>query len=328
MTALDESILRHDRVHEPADDPRWRESYYFSFFDERTGIGGFSSIGKRPARGHSGSINAIWGPATSTLIASELGSFEGHDDAYDVAGLSYASDEPYGSWRLRFEGVLNDGGSEIECDHGALGPTGRSLATKVEVAYDLTFTPSYPPYLYEHRPEWRDLFTGHVDEVGAVTGEVEIAGQRYEIDARGGKDHSWGVRDWFKAQAWRWIDLVGGELAAECALWRATFDGDEWVEDGAIFTDGSALALERYREEFATVPRAGKERPAEVSFAVDAGGRTLEAEGRVVRVVPIFFGRDVDGGRLVSWNDRALVECTVDGRPGWANVEFESLVRE
>jgi hypothetical protein len=170
-----------------------------------------------------------------------------------------------------------------------------------------------------------------VEKLGIVSGarvELEIAGERYTIDGRGGKDHSWGVRDWFRPQAWRWIDLVGSGLTAECALWRATFDGEEWVEDGAVFTDGQALGLEAYREHFTTAPRERKERPAQIAVAVDAGGRTLEAEGRVVRVVPIFFGRDADGGRLVSWNDRALVECTVDGRPAWANVEFESLVRE
>jgi len=324
MSTLDDSVRRHDRVHEPADDPRWRESYYFSFFDPGHGIGGFSSIGKRPARGHSGSINVVWGPEIETLIASELDSFETHDDRHEAAGLGYESQEPFGSWRLRFDGELNDGGREVECDHAALGTTAASSAPKVHVSYDLTFTPAYPPYLYEHRPEWRDLFTGHVDEVGAVTGELEIDGRRYAIDGRGGKDHSWGVRDWFKAQAWRWIDLVGDGLDAELALWRATFDGEEWVEDGAIFTNGSALALERYRERFTTAPRARKAMPDHVEVAVDAGGRTLEAEGRVVRVVPIFFGRE---GQL-SWNDRALVECRVDGQAAWANVEFETLVRE
>lgn len=325
MTRLDDSVLRHDRVHEPADDSRWRESYYFSFFDQRTGIGGFSSIGKRPARGHSGSINVIWGPQIPTLIASELDSFGEHDDTYEVAGLSYESDRPFGSWRLRFEGVLNDGGDGLECDHAALGPTASSQAPKVEVAYDLTFTPSYPPYLYEHRAEWQNLFTGHVDEVGAVAGELRIGGVRHELDGRGGKDHSWGVRDWFKAQAWRWVDLVGEGLDAELALWRATFDGESWVEDGAIFTDGSALPLARYEEQVTTAPRVRKPRPAEVSIAVEAaGGRRLELSGRAVRVVPIFFGRE----GLLSWNDRALVECTVGGLPAWANVEFESLVRE
>jgi hypothetical protein len=117
-----------DRVHEPGGDPRWRESYYFSFFGPEAGIGGFSSIGKRPSRGHAGFINVIWGPDMQTLVASEFDTIEGHDDNHSVAGLRYSAEQPFGPWRLDFQGSLNDGGAALECEHRALGPTGRSEA--------------------------------------------------------------------------------------------------------------------------------------------------------------------------------------------------------
>lgn len=319
--------LEHDRVHEPRDDPRWRESYYFSFFDWDSGIGGFTSIGKRPAKGHAGSINCIWGPGIPTLVASEYGGIEGHADDHVVAGLRYGGNEPFGPWKLSFEGLLNDGGSGVECDYGALGPTARSAARKAFVRYVLTFTPTYEPYLYEQREEWRDLFDGHIDEVGTVEGELEVDDQLIRIRGRGAKDHSWGVRDWFKPAAWRWMDVLSLE-GPELALWRARFNG-EWVEDGAVYVPRDVAGLTSYAERIAHAERERKPLPTAIEFEAEAGGERLAARGEVIRVVPIFFGRDVDGDRETSWNDRALVRFeTETGAVAWANVEFESLLRE
>ena len=316
-----------DLIHQPRDDPRWRESYYFSFFDWNLGIGGFSSIGKRPAKGHAGSINVIWGPSAPTLVASEFDSFTEHSDDHSVAGLGYRATRPYGPWELSFAGELNDGGTGIECGHEALGPTGRSPASKVPVRYDLTFTPLYSPYLYVERDEWRDLFDGHIDEIGLVEGELEIGGETHRIKGRGAKDHSWGVRDWFKPDAWRWIDVLA-EDGPELALWRAQFDGD-WVEDGAVYGPDGVDGLSEYEESVETSGRPRKPLPTRIRLRAAGGSQHVAVAGEVARVVPIFFGRDLDGGRQVSWNDRALVRCDTEaGRVAWANVEFENLLAE
>lgn len=318
---------QEDLIHQPRNDPRWRESYYFSFFDWNLGIGGFSSIGKRPAKGHAGSINVLWGPSIPTLVASEYDSFSEHSDDHAVAGLTYRATKPYGPWELSFAGELNDGGTGVECSHEALGPTGRSPAAKETARFNLTFTPLYSPYLYVEREEWRDLFDGHIDEIGLVEGELEIGGQTHRIQGRGAKDHSWGVRDWFKPAAWRWIDVLA-EDGPELALWRARFDGD-WIEDGALYGSDGVDGLSAYEETVETAERPRKPLPAHIRLRATAGSQQLGVEGEVVKVVPIFFGRDLDGGRQVSWNDRALVRCRTDaGAAAWANVEFETLLAE
>lgn len=329
---LSEQTLLHDRVHAPGDDRRWRESYYFSFFDPRHGIGGFSSIGKRAASGHSGSINVLWGPDRPSLVASELDTFGTLDDDHLVAGLSYRSDDPFGSWRLGFSGQLNHGGSGVECEDAAFGPVSGSKADSVDVEYDLTFTPTHPPYLYAERAEWAELFTGHVDEVGLVRGTVTIDGEVIEIDGRGGKDHSWGVRNWFAPKKWRWIDLVSAE-GPEIAMWRATFTPGEWVGDGAVFTGAPTSGPERtivgYTETVTTTPRPGepnKPLPTGMSAELTTGSGRHQLEGQVVRVLPVLFTRRPDGRLERAWNDRALLSTTVDGAPGWANVEFAQTV--
>lgn len=328
-----------DLVHPPGEDRRWRESYYFSFFDPVRRIGGFSSVGKRAATGHSGSINVIWGPERQSLVASEFDTFEALDDNHDVAGLRYRAREPFGVWEVSFDGKLNAGGSGVECDRAALGPAGQGGAGAgdagagagpgtVPVHYELTFTPSHPPYLYRARPEWSELFTGHVDEVCTVRGTLTVGEETIEINGRGGKDHSWGVRNWFAPVAWRWFDLVAaagpdpaGPRAPELTMWRGAFSPGEWISDGAVFSGGAAIPLERYAETVTTldVPGRPKPLPSTVRAELTAGGHDYGFTGQVRRVLPVLFTKN----DRVSWNDRALVECTFnDGTLAWANVEF------
>lgn len=319
---------REDRVHRPRDEHGWRESYYFSFFDERHGLGGFSSIGRRPASGHTGSINVLWGPDRPTLAATEYDHADRHDDEHLVKGLRYRCAEPLGPWALTFAGQLNDGGSSVEVDRAALAPAERATVDRTDVRYSLTFSPEVPAYLYEEAKHWRRLFDGHVDEVGRVTGTIEIDGETFAIDARGAKDHSWGVRDWYGVQAWRWMDVVSRD-GLEAAFWRGSFDDVQWFGDGAIYGDGTTTPIDAYEEAIETVPRERKEQPERVRIELGAGDRSLSLTGDVVRIVPILFSRERDGTRDVSWNDRALVRCTdAAGATAWANVEFEALLRE
>jgi hypothetical protein len=313
-----------DRAHTPNDEPRWRESYYFSFFDFKHQIGGFSSIGKRPIKGYSGSINAIWGPNIPTYVASERGRFETHADEFAVAGLRYVKQEALGPWRVQFDGRMNHGGTGRACDLEAVTQAEQFEGPSVAVSYDLQFTPS-AAYLYNERPEWNGLFDGHVDELGAMKGTLVIDGETFKIDARGSKDHSWGARDWSKPQAWRWVDVLFDE-GPEVALWRATFDGSTWIDDGAIFDGPVASGVQRFEETLVTELIGDMQRPKDHKFSIVSADARLGADGDVVRIIPLTFG---DGNGRIMWNDRSLVRCaTHDGRVGWAGVEFQSQVAE
>ena len=316
-----------DGLHVPDKDRRWRESFYFSFFDERHGIGGFTSIGRRPESGHVGSINVLWGPDRTTLVAAELGDSVGHALPYEVLGLTYDSAAQFGDWSLRFAGPMNDGGSQVLCEESAIG-SALGNADAVPVTFDLTFRPSTPAYIYTDNDAWKDLFTGHIDEIGTVTGTITIDGQTIEIDGHGGKDHSWGVRDWYKPQGWRWVDLVSAD-GPEFAMWRATFDGTEWVEDGAVFDGGRTIPITGYSETIEVTDRARKPLPVSWTMRATTSEGALEVVGDVVRIAPITFSQTRDGLTRTSWNDRALVRCELDGTSsGWANVEFSQRLTE
>jgi len=317
-----------DLVHTPGADSRWRESYYFSFFDEATGLGGFTSIGKRALKGHSGHILCLWGPDRPTLVSIDTDRYEAHDDNHSIAGLTYRCDEPFARWHIGFEGALNDGGSGKVCAKEAVSPPGSTGLPQHSISIDLTFVPDCPPYYYHEAARddrWRELFDGHIDMVGRVTGSVTIDGETIDVDATGGNDHSWGVRNWFYPAEWRWAD-VRMEDAPHLTFWRARL-GDEWFGDGAIYTLDAAHALEEYSETVETVEPDGERwKPLATGIKMEfaGGGHRRTVHGEIVRAVPVLFTRQSDDGQLVSWNDRSLVRFTdpESGATGWGNVEF------
>ncbi len=325
MTQTD-TTESQDRVHTPGDDRRWRESFYFSFYDPALGLGGFNSIGKRPASGHSGSFNVLWGPQAESLVGIEYDSFTEFDSDYAAGGLVYDAPVPFGPWRVSFSGPMNRGGLGVECDHAALA-SAQGADDTVEVTYDLLFTPTHDPYVYRERSEWAELFTGHIDEICTVTGTLTIDGVTHAVDGHGSKDHSWGVRNWFAPIDWRWVDIVSGS-APQLTLWRGEPAGASPILDGAVYGDAGLEPLTSYEEKVELEPGDRvKGLPRSIEASIEVEGARHSFVGVVHRVVPVLFRREVEGGEEISWNDRCLVECTFDdGRVGWANIEFKQVV--
>jgi hypothetical protein len=316
---------RHDLVHTP--DPgreRWRESYYFQFFDFNHGIGGYHGPGYRPMKGYSGVLNVLWGLDMPTLVATEKGRYTTHDAVHPVGGLEWEIVEPLRKWNIRFDGVMNDGGRDPAIPVEAVVSAAEGDNQRVPASFDLTFERDQPAYLYREDPRWDGLFDGHIDEVGRVRGTLRIGEQTYEIDGRGSKDHSWGVRDWGKPQGWRWADMLFEE-GPELTIWRATFDGTDWLDDGAIYVDGKAEPITSFSEAvtFASRPRA--DRPAIWEFDIGSRNHRISGQAEILRVAPLLFPfRTRDGNRGIMWNDRTVFRCqTDDGRTGYGSAEFQ-----
>lgn len=317
---------RHDLVHTP--DPgreRWRESYYLQFVDFRHGLGGFHGPGYRPRKGYTGVLHALWGTDHGALIATEKGRYAEHTEVHPVGGFTWDIVEPLKTWRIRFDGRLNVAGQDpavpVETVVGVADAPGQT----VPVSYDLVFERDKPAYFYDENPAWDGLFDGHIDEVGRVTGTLRIGERRYDIDGRGSKDHSWGVRDWSRPLGWRWVDMLF-EDGPEVTLWRATFDGVTWLDDGAVYVDGStAEKITSYAESVAFADRPRADRPAAWEFEIASAGQRLRGRGEMIAVYPLLFGfRTREGSRGTMWNDRTVFRCELeDGRTGFGSAEFQ-----
>jgi hypothetical protein len=316
---------RHDLVHEP--DPereRWRESYYFQFVDFKHGVGGYHGPGYRPRKGYTGVLHVLWGLDLGTFAATEKGRYEQHDAVHPVGGFEWEIVEPLKTWRIRFDGDLNVGGTDPAVPVEAVVAAADGTGEKVHVSYELTFERDKPAYIYDEDPEWDGLFDGHIDEVGSVKGTLRIGDQTYDIDGRGSKDHSWGARDWSRPKGWRWVDMQFEE-GPELTTWRVTFDGTKWLQDGAIYLDGEADPITSYAEALTFAPRPRADRPDRWEFDIRSGKHAIRGEAEILRVVPLLFGfRDADGNRGLMWNDKTMFRCeTEDGRVGFGTAEFQ-----
>jgi hypothetical protein len=316
---------QHDLVHTP--DPgreRWRESYYFQFVDFTQKIGGYHGPGYRPVKGYTGVLHLLWGFGQPTLVATEKGTYTTHDAVHPVGGFEWEIIEPLKTWRIRFDGRLNDAGLDPALPVESVVGLADAPGATVDVAYDLIFDRDKPAYLYDENPEWDGLFDGHIDEVGTVKGTLRIGDRTVEVDGRGSKDHSWGVRDWGKPRGWRWVDMLFEE-GPELTLWRATFDGRRWLDDGAIYIDGAAEKITSFAESVTFTDRPRADRPESWEFEVTSANQRLRGRGEMICVAPLLFPfRAADGQRGMLWNDRTVFSCELeDGRRGYGSAEFQ-----
>ena len=198
--------------------------------------------------------------------------------------------------------------------------------SRVPVRYDLIFTGVSPAYVYHDRPEWKPLFSGHLDQACTTTGSLTIGHQSYSINGLGARDRSWGTRDWAYPRMWRYVTLVSNGFSL--MVWYTEADHgiilvDGFVQDGEDFTP-----VVSYREAVQTIAAQGKPIPRSLSFEVTTEtGQTYRVEGEVLQVMPVVFSKSKDGAPLVSWNDRALLRYRLsDGGIAYGNIEFGERV--
>jgi hypothetical protein len=317
---------RHDLVHTPDPDrERWRESYYFQFVDFRHGIGGYHGPGYRPRKGYTGVLHVLWGHDFGTLAATEKGRYAQHDAVHPVGGFQWEIVEPLKTWRIRFDGALNDGGRDPAVPVEAVVAVADAPGRTVPVSYDLVFDRDKPAYIYDANPAWDGLFDGHIDEVGTVKGTMRIGDRTFDVDGRGSKDHSWGARDWSKPKGWRWVDMLFEE-GPELTVWRATFDGTTWLDDGAIYVDAdTAEKITSFSEAVTFTERPRADRPASWEFDVASENHRIRGRGEMISVAPLLFPfRTAAGTRGLMWNDRTVFRCELDdGRVGYGSAEFQ-----
>jgi hypothetical protein len=317
---MPQSQISDDLIHLPAANPGWRESYYFDFYDPVLGIGMWHSVGKRPYKGHSGYALGAWGSHTLAGIGRDH--FSQHTEEHRVGGMHYECIEPLKKWRTTFDGELGIPLLQPRLDVRCMLPEGQAEMQRVPVRFDLTFTGISPAYTYKDLPVWKPLFSGHLDQVGRTTGTLTIADTTYEIDAVGGRDRSWGTRDWAYPRMWRFISVAGDGF--NLMLWYTEADHGVSMVDGFVQEGGDFLEVVGYQETVQTDPAPGKAIPRSLNFeALTVDGRSFRVDGEVLQVMPVVFEKQQDGKPVTSWNDRALVRYRLpNGSSAYGNIEF------
>jgi hypothetical protein len=251
-----------DEVHRPGTDRLWSESWYFDFASVDGSVGGFVRIGDYPNLGR----RWLWAYAT-------VGS----------RAVGCALDRPLTARR--------------EAPWQAADP---SLWLRIEAAPDCWFITAAGDG-FGMDLTWREQGAAYhygrgsrIEQPGWAAGEVSIDGTSHPLDGPGQRDHSWGVRDWWRF-GWTW-----------CAGWLS--DGTRYQATlldarGRIAPDGYLIAPGSPPEPVTTVTAR--------SDTIQLNGTTLEFEDVAQVTIDL---RSPDGE--MSQLRRAMTRVRADGTQG------------
>lgn len=193
-------------VHAVGTTANWNESRYVDFFDSRQRVGGWFRIGNRPNEGYAEMSVCVYLPSGS--VAFMFGRPEITGNGLIAGGQEWAIVTPFVETRVRYRGevlVLRDPWvlvdpkqafestdrlpCEVDLTSHACGLASVMGADQSHI--DRIFLPGQADVHYQHL----------VRTVGAV----RVGDEHWDVDGRGGKDHSWGPRNWHAKIYLRWL---------------------------------------------------------------------------------------------------------------------------
>ena len=299
--------MHTDTFHEPGDNPDWNESFYFNAYDREQDICLFMRIGHKPNRREKMMFCYIMHPdgtfmglrGEAPLVVRDL----------RVMGLSYDMQEPELRWKLLFDGQMQ----HVTKD----GPL------MAEVFFDLDFVGLHEIFNYRRcvTDEFKERISQvaaseHLEQFGRITGSLAINGTKYELDALGERDHSWGVRDWNAPKMWVWLT---GEFSEKEAFNVTKLYVEQGIVDAGFFHEsGKTSALDIVDIDI-TYDASGT--PASFTLALeDTEGESRAVDARVMRHVALPFTSPDGTQKSVMYE--TLAEYTYNGKKGYGIAEF------
>jgi hypothetical protein len=272
-------------MHENTGESNFNESMYFNFFDAAQRRGGFLRLGNRPNEGHAEMTVCLYEPDHSVLFNYKRP--EIHDNAgFEAGGARFTVETPFEKLHIGYAGKACRLARPLEMSDPKSAFQNNPFE---EVRLDLAITGVGPMFGGERQggasAHEMEFAKGHYEQHHRATGSLEIAGQRFEFDGLGLRDHSWGPRYW-QAPAWyRWLTANLGDDLGFMASIVASKDGSE--TRGGFVHRGKELILVKdvTLETEWTGPERVHDRMRVVLTCVD--GSRLEVEGRVLSLIPL-----------------------------------------
>jgi hypothetical protein len=325
LTAADE------RLHTVGTAANWNESRYIDFWDSKQRIGGWLRIGNRPNEGHGEVSACIYLPDGSLAFGFERAKLSAN--TLQSGGQSWEIVEPWHETRVRHRGEML-----TLADPWTLKDPKQAFATapRQPADIDLTVNMFGPDEVMGSDQDHIDrIFVPgqadfHYQHLIRVSGTVKIGSQSWTVNGRGGKDHSWGPRNWHAKIYLRWnicaFDDRNGFMLVRAVGPTKQTRGGFLLEDGQFhLVDGFDM-----RNDFAGGPNYELQR---MHLAIRAGDRQLNAVGTAQAYVPLrHLKRDANGDAVLlrmvkspmEWVDGAgqrgvghceIQDTVIDGKP-------------
>lgn len=322
LTASDEGL------HQPGDQINWNESRYVDFWDPETRTGGWFRLGARPNAGYAEMSACLFLPDGRTAFAFERATLT--ENSLGAGGQVWSIDQPWRTSRVTFDGTMS-----LLSDPWLLTNPKRAFTesptAEVSVRFEIT-TEGLGSTMGQDQDQHHLIFLPgqadfHYQHMARVRGAASVAGVRYTFDGRGGKDHSWGPRNWHAKVYLRWLiccidDDNGFMLTRSVGPTTQRRSGFMWIDRQFRVVDGFAMT-----NDYAGAPWYQLER---TEVTVTAGDVSWTAIGRPQGWLPLRHvqpGPDGEPAVLRIVKQPAVWELT-DGRTAAGHLEYHDLMND
>jgi hypothetical protein len=281
---------RHDQRHRLTDAPLARESLVFMLPRAAEGVAAFVYTWVN-GESKAGAALCVYGPAIGPEAIFEI-----------VDGLEVPRTMGFDDWRV--------GGLHVR--HGTPLQTAQLTFAGQRASLEYRFEAMHPAYNYgshaEGCPSW--LADDRFEQSGRVTGVLRLGGRELRFDTLGHRDHSWGTRDWFYAQHWKWlIAQAAPDLAVHFFDIEAVGRN---VLRGYVQRDGRIAAVTGVDVSYTT--DAALYQTSLDALVEDELGRKTRVRG------PVFAMFEFKVSPLATLNEGSMT-LEIEGRPGVGHVE-------
>jgi hypothetical protein len=270
-----------DYLHKPDERPNFRESYYFNWVDEPSGVSGFSTIGLLPnakkrefvfALFYEDKREAYW-KEPDGVVPVDI------DEALSNGMLSFELVNPMNDWKIVYHGE--------------------------ELSAEILWSGRFP--YYDFGGGSGTSWVGHFEQSGIVKGTVTLQdGRKLSFHGLGQRDKSWGSRDWH-IEAWYAFHAQFKDISI--GLRRDQVKG-KFIPSGGISTADGFVPITKVNVETKYI-----EEPIKMPFAAKTtvhgeDGSVYTCHSKTLTPTSfVRFEREFKGGRTELFENMAVHVC-------------------
>jgi hypothetical protein len=313
-------------LHDVGAASNWNESRYVDFWDSVQRLGGWLRVGMRPNEGRAEMSVCVYLPDGRIAFRFDRPAIDGN--GLRAGGQSWRVDEPYTRNTVAYGGpvyllddgwLLTDPRAAYEASEQAgceldLKLTSRGLPAVMgsdQDHIDRIFLPGQADFHYQHLC-W-------------TTGTIRVGTRTWQVNGQGGKDHSWGPRNWHAKTYLRWHTAVidddtGFMLVRAVGPTKTTRSGHVWEGGRFHLVDDFEM-----RNSYGGAPHYELRR---VGLSIRSGERTWIATGTPLAWLPLRHRQpDTSGNEAVLRIVKSPTEWTWgEGRIGSGACEYHDLM--
>lgn len=302
----------------------FNESMYFNAFDRERRIGGWFRLANRPNEGRGEMSCCIYLP--DGRIGFMFGRPEGKsNESFDGAGMKFEVIEPFKRLRVSYRGkvCLLKNPQEMADPKAAFKNN-----PMVEAQIDLDYEGVSPMFggepvnedgsKIEQKAE-EAFARGHYEQHMAAKGRIEVAGEKFDIDGLGLRDHSWGPRFWQNIHWYRWLPMNFSRDFAMMVSITCNAKGEQ--RKGGMVLENGAYTLIRDARIESNYDDNDNQTTLKLWAKTDA--REYLVDGEVMSLIPLRNRRlSPDGEEMMTRITEGMTEYRCDGHVGYGLSEY------